>query len=183
MKASLVAGLALLAVAGCASTSTPTGASPGGRPASASASTTAPASSATGKGTSGSWNVTFVEPPLTDIHPSGTSLETIVVNRDGTVDTYTFAGAVARAEYINTPGGVAEGTWAADGTMTGTFDLSCTSSGDVVDTQRIPGHTKPLSVNLGAMPSACSDGHMNALGYARAFAHNGHWSFTVVKAG
>ncbi len=106
-----------------------------------------------------------------------------MVNRDGTVDTYTFAGAVARAEYINTPGGVAEGTWAADGKMTATFDLSCTSSDDVVDTQRIPGHAKPLSVNLGVVPGACSDGRMTALGYAKAFAHNGHWSFAVVKAG
>jgi len=182
---SVVAGLALaIVVAGCASRAATSGtvSAVGSRPESSSANTSAPASSSPGTGSAGLWNVTFVQPPLTAVHPNGTSQETIVVNPDGTIDTYTFAGAVARAEYINTPGGVAEGTWAPDGKMSGTFDLSCSSSDAVVDTQPTPRHSKPLTVNLGVIPGACANGHMTALGYAKAFANNGHWTFVVVKA-
>ncbi len=185
MKATgIVCGLALIAaVAGCTS-SPPAGSGPrsGGGSTTAPASTSVPANPPSGKAKSGLWKVAFVEPPLAGDEHKGSSLETIVVNPDGTVDTYTFAGALARAEYINTPGGVAEGTWGPDGKMTGAFDLSCSSSDDVVDTQRVPGHSKPMSANLGVVPGACTGGHMTALGYAKAFARNGHWSFAVVKA-
>lgn len=129
-------------------------------------------------------SATLIPPLIHGVHQSGQTAVTIVVNPDGSVDSYIWltGGAAARAEYITTATGVLEGSWNANGKSAGTFRLSCNAKDDVVSTQKVPGHKNPVSLNVGREPGACVGGRLSALVAAVDQAKANRFSYVVRKS-